>query len=136
MGNDVGHYGGSYKVTRNLAEKLCDLRVLGIPIAENALTDMRVGAAMTGLRPIVKGMKMGSLLLAFNQISNNCGMLLYASKDSLKYRWWQLGVLHSQRHESYFQSIFVIQMVACSTPYNANGLMKTAIRCENLVILF
>ena len=71
MGEDVGHYGGSYKVTKDLAEKYGDLRVLDTPIAENGFTGMAVGAAMTGLRPIVEGMNMGFLLLAFNQISNN-----------------------------------------------------------------
>jgi pyruvate dehydrogenase E1 component beta subunit len=86
MGEDVGHYGGSYKVTRNLAEKFGDLRVLDTPIAENAFTGMGIGAAMTGLRPIIEGMNMGFLLLAFNQISNNCAMLPYMSEDSLKYR--------------------------------------------------
>ena len=59
MGEDVGHYGGSYKVTKDLCEKYGDLRVLDTPIAENAFTGMAVGAAMTGLRPIVEGMNMG-----------------------------------------------------------------------------
>ncbi|KAG2289401.1 hypothetical protein Bca52824_049005 [Brassica carinata] len=110
MGKDVGHYGGSYKVTKGLAEKFGDLRVLDTPICEKAFT----------------GMNLGFLLLAFNQISNNCGMLHYTSGGPL-------GAEHSQRLESYFQSI---QMVACSTPYNAKGLMKAAIRSENPVILF
>ena len=71
IGEDVGHYGGSYKVTKDLCEKYGELRVLDTPIAENSFTGMAVGAAMTGLRPIVEGMNMGFLLLAFNQISNN-----------------------------------------------------------------
>ncbi|MEL0171465.1 MAG: alpha-ketoacid dehydrogenase subunit beta, partial [Synechococcus sp.] len=79
MGEDVGHYGGSYKVTKDLYEKYGELRVLDTPIAENSFTGMAVGAAMTGLRPIVEGMNMGFLLLAFNQISNNMGMLRYTS---------------------------------------------------------
>ncbi|NDG75634.1 MAG: alpha-ketoacid dehydrogenase subunit beta, partial [Synechococcaceae bacterium WB8_1B_136] len=79
MGEDVGQYGGSYKVTKDLYEKYGELRVLDTPIAENAFTGMAVGAAMTGLRPIVEGMNMGFLLLAFNQISNNMGMLRYTS---------------------------------------------------------
>ncbi|KAL9320997.1 hypothetical protein ACSQ67_012836 [Phaseolus vulgaris] len=145
MGEDVGHYGGSYKVTKGLAPKFGDLRVLDTPIAENAFTGMGIGAAMTGLRPIVEGMNMGFLLLAFNQISNNCGMLHYTSGGQFKIPivirgpggvGRQLGAEHSQRLESYFQSIPGIQMVACSTPYNAKGLMKAAIRSENPVILF
>ena len=58
MGEDVGHYGGSYKVTKDLYDKYGELRVLDTPIAENAFTGMAVGAAMTGLRPIVEGMNM------------------------------------------------------------------------------
>ncbi|KAD4982827.1 hypothetical protein E3N88_19498 [Mikania micrantha] len=145
MGEDVGHYGGSYKVTKGLAEKYGDLRVLDTPIAENSFTGMGIGAAMTGLRPIIEGMNMGFLLLAFNQISNNCGMLHYTSGGQFKIPvvirgpggvGRQLGAEHSQRLESYFQSIPGIQMVACSTPYNAKGLMKAAIRSDNPVILF
>ena len=83
MGEDVGQYGGSYKVTKDLYEKYGEFRVLDTPIAENSFTGMAVGAAMTGLRPIVEGMNMGFLLLAFNQISNNMGMLRYTSGGNL-----------------------------------------------------
>ena len=62
MGEDVGQYGGSYKVTKDLYEKYGEFRVLDTPIAENSFTGMAVGAAMTGLRPIVEGMNMGFLL--------------------------------------------------------------------------
>ncbi|KAK4345265.1 hypothetical protein RND71_035441 [Anisodus tanguticus] len=145
MSEDVGHDGGSYKVTKGLAPKYGDLRVLDTPIAENAFTGMGIGAAMTGLRPIVEGMNMGFLLLAFNQILTNCGMLHYTSGGQFKIPivirgpgrvGRQLGAEHSQWLESYFQSIPRIQMVACSTPYNANGLMKAAIRSDNPMILF
>ncbi|EPS66690.1 hypothetical protein M569_08085 [Genlisea aurea] len=145
VGEDVGHYGGSYKVTKGLAKKYGDLRVLDTPIAENSFTGMAIGAAMTGLRPVVEGMNMGFLLLAFNQISNNCGMLHYTSGGQFKIPTVirgpggvgrQLGAEHSQRLESYFQSIPGIQLVACSTPYNAKGLMKAAIRSDNPVVLF
>ncbi|KAM0016992.1 putative pyruvate dehydrogenase (acetyl-transferring) [Helianthus debilis subsp. tardiflorus] len=89
-------------------------------------------------------MNMGFLLLAFNQISNNCGMLHYTSGGQFKIPvvirgpggvGRQLGAEHSQRLESYFQSIPGIQMVACSTPYNAKGLMKAAIRSDNPYVL-
>jgi len=71
LGEDVGHYGGSYKVTKDLHAKYGDLRILDTPIAENSFMGMAIGAAITGLRPIVEGMNMSFLLLAFNQISNN-----------------------------------------------------------------
>ncbi|WVZ59928.1 hypothetical protein U9M48_010010 [Paspalum notatum var. saurae] len=128
FGEDVSHYGGSYKVTKGLADMFGDLRVLDTPIAENSFTGMGVGAGMKGLRPVVEGM---SPLPApcLQPDSNNCGMLhlLVASVVSL---------VHSQRLESYLQSIPGLQMVACSTPYNAKGLMKAAIRSENPVVLF
>lgn len=145
MGEDVGHYGGSYKVTKDLAKKYGDLRVLDTPIAENSFTGMAVGAAMTGLRPIIEGMNMGFLLLAFNQISNNAGMLRYTSGGNYKIPMVirgpggvgrQLGAEHSQRLEAYFQAVPGLKIVACSTPYNAKGLMKSAIRDDNPVLFF
>ncbi len=145
MGEDVGHYGGSYKVTKDLYEKYGEYRVLDTPIAENSFTGMAVGAAMTGLRPIVEGMNMGFLLLAFNQISNNMGMLRYTSGGNYKIPavvrgpggvGRQLGAEHSQRLEAYFHAVPGIKIVACSTPTNAKGLMKAAIRDDNPVLFF
>nr|UNJ15787.1 pyruvate dehydrogenase E1 component beta subunit [Cyanidioschyzonaceae sp. 2] len=143
LGEDVGHYGGSYKVTKNLHIKYGDLRILDTPIAENSFTGMAIGAAMTGLKPIVEGMNLSFLLLAFNQISNNAGMLHYTSGGN-----WsiplvvrgpggigkQLSAEHSQRIEAYFQAVPGLKIVACSTPYNAKGLLKAAIRDANPVL--
>jgi len=145
LGEDVGHYGGSYKVTKNLHEKYGDLRVLDTPIAENSFCGMAVGAAMTGLRPIIEGMNMGFLLLAFNQISNNAGMLRYTSGGNFKIPMVirgpggvgnQLGAEHSQRLEAYFHAVPGLKIVACSTAYNAKGLLKAAIRDDNPVLFF
>jgi len=145
LGEDVGQYGGSYKVTKDLYEKYGELRVLDTPIAENSFTGMAVGAAMTGLRPIIEGMNMGFLLLAFNQISNNAGMLRYTSGGNFKMPMVirgpggvgrQLGAEHSQRLEAYFQAVPGLKIVACSTPYNAKGLLKSAIRDDNPVLFF
>jgi pyruvate dehydrogenase E1 component beta subunit len=144
MGEDVGHYGGSYKVTKGLYEKYGELRVLDTPIAENSFTGMAVGAAMTGLRPIIEGMNMGFLLLAFNQIANNA-MLRYTSGGNFEIPLVirgpggvgrQLGAEHSQRLEAYFQAVPGLKIVACSTPYNAKGLLKAAIRDPNPVLFF
>lgn len=145
LGEDVGHYGGSYKVTKDLYKKYGELRVLDTPIAENSFTGMAVGAAMTGLRPIIEGMNMGFLLLAFNQISNNAGMLRYTSGGNFTIPMVirgpggvgrQLGAEHSQRLEAYFQAVPGIKIVACSTPHNAKGLLKSAIRDNNPVLFF
>ena len=145
LGEDVGHYGGSYKVTKGLYEKYGEFRVLDTPIAENSFTGMAVGAAMTGLRPIIEGMNMGFLLLAFNQIANNAGMLRYTSGGNYKIPLVirgpggvgsQLGAEHSQRLEAYFQAVPGLKIVACSTPRNAKGLLKSAIRDPNPVLFF
>lgn len=145
LGEDVGHYGGSYKVTKDLYKKYGDLRVLDTPIAENSFTGLAVGAAMTGLRPIIEGMNMGFLLLAFNQIANNAGMLRYTSGGNFKIPLVirgpggvgrQLGAEHSQRLEAYFHAVPGLKIVACSTPYNAKGLLKAAIRDDNPVLFF
>ncbi|KAI8109660.1 hypothetical protein M9434_000940 [Picochlorum sp. BPE23] len=145
LGEDVGHYGGSYKVSYDLYKKYGDMRLLDTPICENGFMGMGIGAAMTGLRPIVEGMNMGFLLLAFNQISNNCGMLHYTSGGQYNVPMVirgpggvgrQLGAEHSQRLESYFQSIPGVQLVACSTPRNAKALLKAAIRSDNPIIFF
>jgi pyruvate dehydrogenase E1 component beta subunit len=144
LGEDVGHYGGSYKATKDLYQKYGDLRVLDTPIAENGFTGMAVGAAMTGLRPIVEGMNMGFLLLAFNQIANNA-MLRYTSGGNytipIVFRGpggvgRQLGAEHSQRLEAYFHAVPGLKIVACSTAYNAKGLLKAAIRDNNPVLFF
>nr|AZL87954.1 odpB [Leachiella pacifica] len=145
LGEDVGHYGGSYKVSKNLHTKYGDLRVLDTPIAENSFMGLAIGAAMTGLRPVIEGMNMSFLLLAFNQIANNAGMLRYTSGGNFKTPLVirgpggvgkQLGAEHSQRLEAYFQSIPGLKIIACSTPYNAKGLLKSAIQDDNPVILF
>jgi pyruvate dehydrogenase E1 component beta subunit len=145
LGEDVGHYGGSYKVTKDLYQKYGDLRLLDTPICENSFMGMAIGSAMTGLRPVVEGMNMGFLLLAFNQISNNAGMLRYTSGGNFKIPivvrgpggvGRNLGAEHSQRLESYFQAVPGIKIVACSTPYNAKGLLKSAIRNDNPVLFF
>lgn len=145
LGEDVGHYGGSYKVTKDLYKKYGDLRLLDTPIAENSFCGMAIGSAMTGLRPIIEGMNMGFLLLAFNQIANNAGMLRYTSGGNFKIPLVirgpggvgsRLGAEHSQRLEAYFHAVPGLKIVACSTAYNAKGLLKAAIRDDNPVLFF
>ncbi len=145
LGEDVGHYGGSYKVTKDLYRKYGEWRLLDTPICENSFTGLAIGAAMTGLRPVVEGMNMGFLLLAFNQIANNAGMLRYTSGGNFKIPLVirgpggvgrQLGAEHSQRLEAYFHAVPGLKIVSCSTPYNAKGLLKSAIRDDNPVLFF
>ena len=133
------------QVTYGLHKKYGDMRLLDTPICENGFMGMGIGAAMTGLRVIIEGMNMGFLLLAYNQISNNAGMLHYTSGGQFKVPvvirgpggvGRQLGAEHSQRLESYFQSIPGVQLVACSTVANSKALLKSAIRSDNPVIFF
>ncbi|WP_218080116.1 pyruvate dehydrogenase complex E1 component subunit beta [Anthocerotibacter panamensis] len=145
IGEDVGHYGGSYKVTKDLFKEFGELRVLDTPIAENSFAGMAVGAAMTGLRPIIEGMNMGFLLLAFSQIANNGGMVRYTSGGQFTVPMVvrgpggvgrQLGAEHSQRLEAYFYGVPGLKIIAPATPLDAKGLLKAAIRDNNTVLFF
>ncbi|CDJ61582.1 pyruvate dehydrogenase E1 beta subunit, putative [Eimeria maxima] len=145
IGEDVGHYGGSYKATKDLHYRYGNFRCLDTPICENTFLGLGVGAAIHGLRPIVEGMNMGFLLLGFNQISNNAGMLRATSGGQFNVPLVirgpggvgkQLGPEHSQRIEAYLLAIPGLKMVACSTPRNARGLLKSAIREDNPVVFF
>ncbi|CEM02587.1 unnamed protein product [Vitrella brassicaformis CCMP3155] len=145
IGEDVGHYGGSYKVSKDLHYRFGNFQVMDTPIVENTFTGMAIGAAATGLRPIVEGMNMGFLLLAYNQIANNAGMMRYTSGGQYDIPvvirgpggiGKQLGPEHSQRLEAYLNAVPGLKLVACSTPRNARGLLKAAIRDNNPVVFF
>jgi pyruvate dehydrogenase E1 component beta subunit len=145
LGEDVAHYGGSYQVTKDLYKKYGELRILDTPIAESSFSGLAVGAAMCGLRPILEGMNMGFLLLAFSQIANNGGMLRYTSGGQFTVPMVvrgpggvgsQLGAEHSQRLEAYFYAVPGLKIVAPSTPKDAKGLLKAAIRDNNTVLFF
>ncbi|KAL6637506.1 hypothetical protein ACP70R_025078 [Stipagrostis hirtigluma subsp. patula] len=120
IGEDVGHAGGTMKVTQGLAERFGDLRVLDTPIAENSFVGMAVGASMKGLRPVVEGMFLGFLLLACNQISNSCGMLHCTSGGQFSAplvtrgaggAGHQFGPEHSLRLESLLHAVPGIKVV-------------------------
>ncbi len=145
LGEDVAHYGGSYQVTKDLYKKYGELRILDTPIAESSFSGLAVGAAMCGLRPILEGMNMGFLLLAFSQIANNGGMLRYTSGGQFTVPMVvrgpggvgsQLGAEHSQRLEAYFYAVPGLKIVSPSTPKEAKGLLKAAIRDNNTVLFF
>ena len=145
LGEDVAHYGGSYQVTKDLYKKYGEMRILDTPIAEASFSGLAVGAAMCGLRPILEGMNMGFLLLAFSQIANNGGMLRYTSGGQFTVPMVvrgpggvgkNLGAEHSQRLEAYFYAVPGLKIVAPSTPKDAKGLLKAAIRDNNTVLFF
>ena len=125
IGEDIGHYGGLFRVTRNLLDEFGDKRVLDTPISEQAFMGMALGAAIVGMRPVVELMYMDFTLVAADQIFNQIA----------KYRYMSGGLLHvpSQSVDSLFAHFPGIRVVAPATPYDAKGLLKAAIRDDNPV---
>jgi len=143
MGEEVAQYNGAYKVSKGLWEKYGDRRVIDTPITELGFTGVAVGAASVGLRPVVEWMTFQFGLLAIDQVINNAAKLRHMSGGQLKVPMVirgpngpaeYLSSQHSQSFASYFMHIPGLKVVAPSTPYDAKGLLKTAIRDDNPVI--
>jgi pyruvate dehydrogenase E1 component subunit beta len=143
MGEEVGAYNGAYKVTKGLLDEFGPKRVLDTPITELGFTGLGVGAAMTGLRPIVEMMTFNFSLLALDEIVNCAAKMLYMSGGQLGVPMvvrgpggagHQLAATHSQALESWFCHIPGLKVVTPSTPADAKGLLKSSIRDNNTVI--
>src|SRR6266851_6054888 len=143
MGEDVAVFQGAFKVTEGLLEKFGEKRVRDTPISENTIVGMGVGAAMTGLRPVVELMTINFSLLAFDQIVNHAAHIRYMfggqAKVPLVIRMpqgagHQLGPTHSHCLEAMFLQVPGLLVAVPSTAADAKGLLKTAIRDENPVI--
>jgi len=143
MGEEVGLYEGAYKVTQGLLKDFGPKRVVDTPIAESGFTGVGIGAAMTGLRPVVEMMTFNFALLALDQIVNSAAKLLYMSGGQYNVPIvirgpggpaHQLAAQHSQSMESYFYHVPGLKVVRPSTPMDAKGLLKSAIRDDNPVI--
>ncbi len=142
MGEEVGVWGGSYAVTRGLRDEFGDQRVRDTPIAEAAIIGTAVGAAMGGLRPIAELMTINFSLVAMDQIVNNAAKIHYMfagqAKVPLVIRtpagWGQLAATHSQTFEAWFAHVPGLTVVMPATPYDAKGLLKSAIRSDNPVM--
>ena len=143
MGEDIGAYGGAYAVTSGLLEEYGSKRVRDTPISEATFIGAGVGAAAAGLRPIVELMSISFSLVAFDQIVNMAANLRYMSGGQLKVPMviraptgagMQLAATHSQSFETWLAEVPGMRVVAPSTPYDALGLMRTAIREENPVV--
>lgn len=143
IGEDVAKYQGAYRVTEGLLEEFGDRRVRDTPIAEEVIVGVGVGAAMVGLRPIVEMMTVNFALLAIDQIVNHAAKLRFMSGGQIRVpltirapegAGMQLGAQHSQNFEAWFTHIPGLKVIAASTPYNAKGLLKSAIRDDNPVI--
>jgi acetoin:2,6-dichlorophenolindophenol oxidoreductase subunit beta len=143
IGEDVAHYGGLFRVTRNLLDEFGPDRVLDTPISEQAFMGMALGAATVGMRPIVELMYMDFILIAADQIFNQAAKMHYMSGGLLKVPMVirgqqgggkQYGSQHSQSVESVAAHFPGIKVVAPSVPYDAKGLLKSAIRDDNPVL--
>ena len=143
MGEEVGFYNGAYKVSKGMLEEFGPMRVLDTPITELGFTGLGVGAAMAGLRPIVEMMTFNFAILALDQIVNSAAKMLYMSGGQFPIPMvirgpggsaHQLAAQHSQALESWFCYVPGLKVVMPSTPADAKGLLKTAIRDDNPVV--
>jgi pyruvate dehydrogenase E1 component subunit beta len=144
MGEEVGLYQGAYKVSRGLLEEFGAKRIVDTPIAELGFAGIGVGAAMGGLRPVVEFMTWNFAVLALDQIVNSAAKMLYMSGGQIPmpivFRGpngaaLQLSSQHSQAWESWLSHIPGLKVVAPATPYDAKGLLKSAIRDNNPVVV-
>jgi pyruvate dehydrogenase E1 component beta subunit len=144
MGEEVGHYQGAYKVTEGLLARFGERRVLDTPIAEEGFAGIGIGAAMVGLRPIVEFMTWNFSAVAFDQILSNAAKLRQMSGGQftipIVFRGpngaaRQTAAQHSHAMEVFYAQIPGIKVVAPATPADAKGLLKSAIRDDNPVLV-
>jgi pyruvate/2-oxoglutarate/acetoin dehydrogenase E1 component len=143
IGEDIGVFGGAFKVTSGLLEEFGERRVRDTPISENTIVGVGVGAAMTGLRPVVELMTINFSLLAFDQIVNHAAHIHYMFGGQVNVplvvrmpqgAGHQLGPTHSHCLEALFLHVPGLLVAVPATAADAKGLLKTAIRDENPVI--
>ncbi len=143
MGEEVARYNGAYKVTLGLLDKFGSARVVDAPISELGFAGLGVGAAMVGLRPVIEMMTWNFAILAMDQIVNNAAKLRHMSGGQLRcpivFRGpngagGRLSSQHSQSLEANYAHFPGLKILAPSTPADAKGLLKAAIRDDNPII--
>lgn len=143
IGEDVASYNGAYKVSQGMLDRFGPRRVVDTPISESTFCGLGIGAAMTGLRPIVEFMSFNFSLVAFDQIINNAAKTLYMSGGQFPIPMVmrgpggpaaQVAAQHSNVLDAMFANVPGLKVVIPSTPYDAKGLLKTAIRDNNPVV--
>ncbi len=143
MGEEVAAYNGAYKVSKGLLEEFGEMRVVDTPITELGFAGVGVGSAMVGLRPVIEFMTWNFALLAIDQVVNAAAKMLYMSGGQypmpIVFRGpngaaLQLSAQHSQAFESWLAHIPGLKVVVPGTPYDAKGLLKSAIRDDNPVV--
>ncbi|MAP01980.1 MAG: pyruvate dehydrogenase complex E1 component subunit beta [Flavobacteriales bacterium] len=144
MGEEVAEYNGAYKVSQGMLDEFGPKRVIDTPIAELGFAGIAVGAAMNGLRPIVEFMTWNFALLASDQIINSAAKMLQMSGGQygcpIVFRGGngtagQLAATHSQSFESFYAHVPGLKVVTPFTPYDAKGLLKSAIRDDDPVLV-
>ena len=143
MGEEVAEYNGAYKVSQGMLDEFGPRRVIDTPITELGFAGVGVGAAMNGLRPIIEFMTFNFSLVAIDQVINSAAKMLSMSGGQyhvpIVFRGptgnaGQLSQQHSQNFENWYANTAGLKVVVPSNPYDAKGLLKTAIRDENPVI--
>jgi pyruvate dehydrogenase E1 component beta subunit len=143
MGEEVAEYNGAYKVSQGMLAEFGEKRVIDTPISELGFTGIAVGAAQNGLRPIVEYMTWNFANLALDQILNTASKMLAMSGGQvgcpIVFRGpngsaGQLGAQHSTAYESMYANIPGLKVISVSNPYDAKGLLKSAIRDNDPVI--
>jgi pyruvate dehydrogenase E1 component beta subunit len=144
MGEEVAEYNGAYKVSQGLLDRFGPTRIIDTPISENGFAGLGVGAAMVGLRPIIEFMTFSFSLVAFDQIVNNAPNMLTMSGGQfnipITFRGpngpaHQLGATHSHATECLFANVPGLKICTPATPRDAKGLLKTAVRDNNPVLV-
>lgn len=143
IGEEVAEYNGAYKVSQGMLDRFGGDRVVDTPISENAFAGLGVGAAMTGLRPIVEFMSFNFSLVALDQVISNAAKILYMSGGQFNIPMVfrgpggpaaQVAAQHSHCLENIFAHFPGLKVVMPSTPHNAKGLLKSSIRDNNPVM--
>ncbi|HEY8366184.1 MAG TPA: pyruvate dehydrogenase complex E1 component subunit beta [Bacteroidia bacterium] len=143
MGEEVAEYDGAYKVSKGMLAEFGPKRVIDTPIAELGFAGIGVGAAMNGIRPIIEFMTFNFSLVGIDQIINNAAKIYQMSNGQFNipivFRGptgsaGQLAATHSQNFESWYANCPGLKVVIPSNPYDAKGLLKTAIRDNDPVI--
>ena len=143
IGEEVAQYNGAYKVSEGMLERFGEKRVIDTPISENGFAGLGVGAAMSGLRPIVEFMTFNFSFVAIDQVINNAAKIRYMSGGQfgvpIVFRGpngpaGQLGATHNTSTESIYSTIPGLKVISPSNPDDAKGLLKSAIRDDDPVV--
>jgi pyruvate dehydrogenase E1 component beta subunit len=145
VGEEVGYYDGAYKCSQGLLAEFGPKRIIDAPITETGFAGVGIGAAMCGLRPIVEFMTFNFSAVAFDQIINNAAKIHHMTGGQFSvpivFRGpnaaaHMLGSTHSQAFDIFYAHIPGLKVISVATPYDAKGLLKSAIRDPNPVIFF